>query len=150
MAFEPFVAMLSCACEVCRCLREVYQVSCHVQFRCLVFLEAYKKHSRSIQTYIILYSLFCDVSKLRMARTNQEVYFTCIFHFKCAGWVGAPVYSWYRFSRGKGSVVLRLEPSRLELFNFGRPQFRSTTVSCAFGSSDFALVQVLFLWLLLW
>ena len=46
---------------------------------------------------------------------------------------GSSRYSWYRFSCGKDSVVLRLEQSRLELFIFGQWQCRSITVSCAFG-----------------
>ena len=58
--------------------------------------------------------------------------------------MGAPPFSWYRFSCGKDSVVLRPEQSRLEPFNFGQSQCRLTTVSCAFGSSDFAPVQVSF------
>ena len=101
MAFEPFVSVMCLVLLVkfvMRLSRSVPSLTI-----CSLGVMCFLKLLRNIrEVYQVIYLrctvLLVDVNLLRMTRTNQEVYFTCIFHFKSGGRVGAPVYSWYRFS----------------------------------------------------
>ena len=96
MAFEPFVSMLvSCvSCEVCkkhsRCVPS-FVIMCSLGVLCFLKLVRNIREVYQVSFIVYIQSYCCDFSELRKTRTNQEVYFTCIFHFKCGGRVGAPI-----------------------------------------------------------